>query len=79
MTRQKYMVVVDGEPCAVGLAWGEALVEASKLLAILALPECEPGVVTISELELAEPLATWRRVGSSWDFTSAPVWRAEAA
>lgn len=73
------MVVVDGAVCAVGLEWREALVEANHLIRALSAGEPDDAVVTISEMVLAEPLISWRRIGRFWECCEKPTWRQDAA
>jgi hypothetical protein len=75
----RYMVLLDGKVCEIGLAWREALVEASQLLRVLATMEPDDEVVTISEMQLGEPRLSWRRVGRGWECVSEPVWFPKAA
>lgn len=75
----RYMVLLDGEPCVVGLACREALVEACGLVRLLSSGQPDDAVVTISELVLGEPLLSWRRVGRIWECLEQPVWIENAA
>jgi len=75
----RYMVLVDGAVCAVGLAWRQALVEAGRLMRALSTSESDESVVTISEMVLAEPRMSWSRVGPYWDCRAEPIWLSEAA
>ena len=76
---QSYMVLVDGQVCAAGLPWRQALVDAGRLLQVLSAESPDDSVVTISELLLAEPRISWRRVGTYWDCCAEPTWTSEAA
>lgn len=75
----RYIVLVDGSMCAVGLEWRQALVEAGRLLRVLSASDADDTVVTVSSLELAEPRISWRRVGPYWECSVEPVWLEAAA
>jgi hypothetical protein len=79
MAAQRFVVLLDGEPCAVGLDWRSALVQAGVLLEALSLTQPDHTVVTISELTLDEPRISWLRKGRCWDCHAEPEWLVEAA